>query len=107
MSSYTALFAHLLWLAVGPILLILGGFLIAKEGAGWFSPLSLGYLAVAILIILARWFETRSGKGSTSTGDPLTPENFRSYLKRFIPIAIAVWSLSNIVGKYLFKGTGT
>lgn len=89
---------RLFWMMIGPAILVLLTSSVAAQGGGWAAPQDLAFLVVLAAVILARWFEFRSGNPQTSTGDPATPADLRRYVIGATVIGLSVWVVANVIG---------
>ena len=60
-----ALLGRMLWLVIGPLVLIVLTVLIVISGSGWLTSDDLAFFPTLALMILGRWIEIRSGYGRT------------------------------------------
>lgn len=90
--------ARLVWFLFGPMLLLVFAILIAEKGGGWLGPLSLAFLAILAMTVLARWLDFRGGLARTAEGTPATPAHLRRYVMASLLIGFAVWTIANLIG---------
>jgi hypothetical protein len=95
--------ARLTWIMLGPLALLGITWGIVSQGTGWFTGLDAAFGIVVVLMLLGRWVEHRSGTGTTLTGEPTTPEQFKRYITVLPPLAVAGWIVANVVGNYVLK----
>jgi hypothetical protein len=103
-TSFAVAAARLVWMLLGPAVLFLLTFSIAAKGGGWLTTVDVVYFAVLALILGARWLEYRSGRGQTSTGEPLTAAGLRTYLIAALAIGLGVWFVANLIGNHWLAG---
>jgi hypothetical protein len=99
--SLSVLGARVTWFFLGPaaLMLILVG--IVSRGDGWLTALDAAFGVVVGLMILGRWVEQRSGAAMTVTGQPATVAQYRRYITRLPPAAVAVWVVANVLGNHI------
>jgi len=95
-----ALIGRILWMMVGPVILLLLALHIARQRDGWFTLPSLAYLVVLLATFLSRWMEFQCGFPKTATGEPATTEHLHRYALASGTIGIAVWFIANLVGDH-------
>lgn len=100
-SSLWVLGARLMWVILGPLALLAITYGIVSSGAGWLTVLDAAFAMVAILMLLGRWIEQRSGSATTITGEPATPVQLKRYARFLIPGAAVVWVLANTLGNHV------
>jgi hypothetical protein len=88
-------FARIFWMFVGPVLLVMIAFSIARSGE--LSVADLVYFGVLGGIILARWAEFRGGSPQTAEGEPATPAHLRRYAVTALSVGLAVWVVARLV----------
>jgi hypothetical protein len=98
--SVSVLLGRLMWVAFGPIALILITLGIVMQGAGWLTGLDAMFAFVAGLMLLGRWWEQRSGAATRATGEPATAQDFRRFITVFPIVALALWILANLLGNH-------
>ena len=101
-SSCAVLGARIIWFFVGPFILLLILMNIVRTGTGWLTALDAAFFTVVAAMILGRWYEQRSGQGTTITGEPATGQDFRRYALLLPLVAIGAWILANALGNHLF-----
>lgn len=101
-TSGTVFLARFFWLFLGPMALFVAAASILQSGAGWATAQDAIFLVITILIVLARWYDLRSGQGRDVYGNPATPADFRKYLTWALPTAIGIWVVANLLGNYVF-----
>lgn len=89
---------RLVWVALGPVALLLTGMMLVMNGGGWLSFSSLAFLITIPVMIAGRFIEQNSGFGQDSTGVPATWAGFRSYVLIMVPVLVGVWVALNVVG---------
>lgn len=99
-SSVVVLFGRLMWVILGPVLLLLITYAIVAP-AGWFTRMDATFGLVVALMVGGRWVEQRSGAAMTSTGQPATVEHFRRYVRVLLPLAAGVWVAANVLGNHI------
>ena len=75
----TVALARLTWFVFGPMALAFLAFFIVESGSGWTTALDAAFVAVIGLMLLARWYELRSGLGQDGYGHPATLAAFPRY----------------------------
>jgi hypothetical protein len=102
-TSGTVFLARFFWLFLGPMALFVLAAAIVNSGTGWATPLDAAFLIFAGLIMLARWYDLRSGEGRDVYGKPATVAAFPKYASWAIPTAFAVWVGANLLGNHVLK----
>ena len=100
-NNSAVLGARITWFFVGPFILFLILINIVRAGTGWLTALDAAYFVVLAAMIFCRWYEQRSGQGTTTTGEPATWEDFRRYALVLPPLAIGAWILANAIGNHM------
>jgi hypothetical protein len=90
--------ARIYWILLGPLALFLLTFRIASGGGGWMTLADIFYLLFLGLLLAARWAEYRSGRGRTSTGEPMTAQGFRTVMILTACVGVSVWVFANLFG---------
>ena len=103
-TSFKVLVAHVTWIFVGPLILVLILANIVRAGTGWLTALDATFFVLVAAMILCRWVDQRSGQGTTMTGEPSTWENFRRYALLLPPLAVGLWALANVLGNHWLQG---
>lgn len=91
---------RLLWMMVGPMLLLVLTINIINSGSGWLTAADIAFFIVLSGMLLARWFDFRAGDPRTISGDPATPRHLRRYLPLTLTIGLAVWATANAIGNH-------
>ncbi|HEY3245302.1 MAG TPA: hypothetical protein VGM03_18325 [Phycisphaerae bacterium] len=102
--SLSVLLGRLMWIAFGPIALVLISLGIVTRGTGWLTALDLAFGVVVALMLLGRWAEHRSGVATRASGEPATDEDFRRYVRVFSAVALGIWVAANVLGNHLLRG---
>lgn len=100
-NSGTVLLGRLMWMMIGPGLLVFAIYTIVTSGSGWLTAWDLVFAIVAALMVGGRWIEQRSGVAMTATGNRSTPEDFAKYVRILVPAAVGAWIAANVVGNHL------
>jgi len=100
-TSLSVLGARLTWVFIGPLFLLLSGWGIVSSGNGWFTAYDLLFVLAVGWIILARWFEQRSGSAATLDGQAVTADHFTRYIRALLCLAGLVWVAANVVGNHV------
>ena len=85
---------RLLWIALGPILLLFLATRIYTSRS--FSLLDLAYWATVAAILGARHLDIHRFHGATTSGEPATPEHLRRYTYGVAGVALVIWMLVNM-----------
>lgn len=101
--SGTVLLARLMWMVLGPILLLFTTHAIVTRGEGWLTAWDALYAVVAALMVGGRWMEQRSGAAMTAMGNRSTPEHFAKYVRILLPAVAGAWIVANAVGNHLLS----
>ncbi len=99
-NSAAAAFGRVYWLMIGPMLLLLLAFHIARTGNGWFTTADYIFGGMLVVLPLARWLEFRGGHPKTNTGEPASESDLQQYFIAAPLVGIAIWVLANLVGNY-------
>lgn len=100
-TSVGVLGARLMWVIVGPLVLLAITYGIVIRGSGWMTALDAAFGLVVILMLLGRWVEQRSGQATNLSGEPARPEQFRRYVLILPMFAVAVWVIANALGNHI------
>jgi hypothetical protein len=103
-SSFTVVVARVTWFFLGPAALLLLAAKILGAGSGWFTLLDALFFVVLGIIIGARWFEQKSGHGTTTEGKPSTWVDVQRYSVRLTVVAVAIWIVCNLFGNHILAG---
>lgn len=95
--------ARLTWFAFGPLALAILAYWIISAGSGWTTPLDIAFAGVAGLMLLARWYELRSGQGQDGFGEPADVSHFPKYAAWAIPLILAAWLAANVLGNHVLS----
>jgi hypothetical protein len=101
-TSVAVLAAHITWLFLGPIILIVILYGVLNAGARWLDPLDALFFAVVGLIFFTRWIDQKSGQSTDSEGNPSTWEDFRHFVLTLPAYAGAAWLVAKLLGHYFF-----
>ena len=101
MRSLSAVFGRVLWMMLGPLILVLLTFVIVSTGSGWLTWADIAFVGVLASMLLARWVEFQRGHPQTATGEPATPTDLRRYVRTILPVGATVWFLANLMGNHL------
>jgi hypothetical protein len=99
--TLSALLSRVFWMLLGPLLLVVFAFQIINKGQGWFTPVDIAYLLVLGGMLLARWWEFRSGTAQTTMGEPATATDLRRYAITTVVVGLAVWIIANVFGNHV------
>jgi hypothetical protein len=105
-TSFRVLFAHITWFFIGPLALFLTLLCIVNAGTGWVTILDAVFFVLVGLIVWCRWFDQRSGQGTTSSGEPSTWADFQRYVLLMPVVAGAAWIVANVIGNHLLSMGG-
>ena len=92
--------SRLLWMMIGPMILMLLTVNIINSGSGWLTAADVAFFVVLGIMLLARWFDFRAGNPRTISGDPATPRHLRRYLPLTLVIGLGVWAAANAIGNH-------
>ncbi|MCI0681008.1 MAG: hypothetical protein L0Y71_02800 [Gemmataceae bacterium] len=98
--SGSSVLARVVWLMVGPMLLLVLALVVIKTGNGWFTVADMAFLAVLAVTILARWWEFRGGAAKTSTGEAATPAHLRRFVVGALVVGLAGWAVANYLANH-------
>jgi len=99
-TSASVLLARVMWMALGPMLLMVTAVGIVLRG-GWLAPWDAAFGIVLFLTIGGRWLEHRSGSAKTMDGEPATDANLHQYIRVMLPLAVGIWVTANVLGNYV------
>ena len=102
-TSISVILARVMWTLLGPAAAALAILGIATRGNGWFTPLDTVYGIVVALMLCGRWFEQRSGMGTTVTGAPSTIQHFRRYVVMLLLVTAVAWAGANLIGNHVLR----
>lgn len=100
-DSVGVLIARLIWILVGPVVLMFMAYAIVTAGSGWTTAWDVAYVVVVGLMIGGRWIEQRSGAATTATGDRATMHHFRRYVVVLAAVAAVIWIAANVFGNHV------
>ena len=100
-TSFAVLVARLTWMLAGPLALFVLAYHIGTAGTGWVTAANFGYFLILGGMLLARWYEYRSGQGQTAEGGAMTSADLRTYLIGATAVGVGVWVAANVVGNHL------
>jgi hypothetical protein len=100
-KSLKILATRIFWMLLGPAVLFAILFGNTMEDKSWFSGADLAFFILLGLVVLARWVEQRSGQCTLADGQASTWKDFRRYVGVVVPVALAIWAASNVIGNYL------
>jgi hypothetical protein len=103
-TSPLALLGRIFWMMLGPMVLAILAFNIAKRGNGWFTGVDIAFLVILVGLLFARWLEFLGGSPQTSTGDPATPRHLRQYAVGALSLGLGVWVIANVLGNHWLHG---
>jgi len=92
---------RLVWVALGPVALLMSGATLLMNGGGWLSFSSLAFLVIIPVMVAGRFTEQNSGFGQDSTGAPATWAGFRTYVLIMVPVLIGAWIVLNVIGGFV------
>ncbi|MGE3314479.1 MAG: hypothetical protein AB7O26_05130 [Planctomycetaceae bacterium] len=96
---YSAL-PRLFWMMLGPVFLFLIAIQIADGGERWFTGADIVFGLVLIGVVLARWFDFRTGNARTAYGQTATREDLRRFVVAAIPSGLALWVAAKLIALY-------
>lgn len=102
-TTLSTLFAHFVWFFAGPAALLFTLFKIVNAGTGWVTALDAVFFAIVGFIVLCRWYDQRSGQGTTIYGEPSNWSDFRRYAVVMPTVAFLAWVVANVMGNHLLS----
>jgi len=99
-NSAAAAFGRVYWLMIGPMLLLLLAFHIARTGDGWLTTADYVFWGMLAVLPLARWLEFRGGHPKTNTGEPASDTELQRYFVMAPLVGAAIWVISHLIGNY-------
>ena len=99
-TSIGTLLARLTWMLFGPLALFVLAISIGSSAAGWLTASDVAFFAVLGFMLLARWWEFRSGQGQTAAGEPMTTGDYRGYVLGLLALGLVVWAGANVIGNH-------
>jgi hypothetical protein len=102
-TTLSVLFAHFVWFFVGPAAILFTLFKIVNAGTGWVTALDAVFFAIVGFIVLCRWYDQRSGRGTTIYGGPSSWSDFRRYAVVMPAVAFLAWVVANVMGNHLLS----
>ncbi len=100
-NSIGLVFARIVWMLLGPLLLLVLLYWTISTGRGWLTPWDGVYWVVVLAMVGCRWLEINSGTAMTATGEPATRAHLRRYVEILLPVAAAAWIIANAVGNHV------
>ena len=100
-TSFGVLFSRVMWLLIGPGILLFTTFGNLLRWSGWLTAIDAAYFIAVALMIWGRWVEQRSGTATTAMGEPATIAHFRRYVRALLPLSAASWVAANLLGVQL------
>jgi hypothetical protein len=100
-SSGSVGLARAFWFFLGPMTLGVLAYGMVSAGSGWVTWLDAAFLGVAVLMLLARRHELKSGEGADGFGQPATLADFPKYAMWAVPAALGVWVAANTLGNHV------
>lgn len=80
------------WMAVGNLALFFCAMFAARQPAP--SVLDGVFVAIVVLLIVARYFDVTRCRGQTADGEPATLAHWRRYALGIVPVAAGVWAFT-------------
>ena len=80
---------------LGPATLFLLAGTIAQKGNGWFTPASIAFLIVMVVIVVTRQFDPED-----ADGEPTTPAHLRRFTVGAIGGGLTAWVIANLLGNH-------
>lgn len=105
-TSFAVMIAHITWLFIGPLVLVLTLFSIVKAGSGWGTVLDAVFFVLVGLTVWCRWFDQQSGQATNCYGEPATWANCRRYMLWLPVVAGVAWITANVMGNRLMTMWG-
>jgi hypothetical protein len=103
-TAPSAALGRIVWMMLGPLLLIVAGFAIVSAADGWTALSDIAYLVILAAMLVGRWLEFRGGQPERADGEPATASDLTRYLLVAPVIGLAGWVLANLVGNGLLGG---
>jgi hypothetical protein len=100
-SSLKVLLVHIFWMILGPAILFAVLYVNTTEDKSWISGTDLMYFIILGFVVLARWVDQRSGQCTLTDGQVSTWDDFRRFVRVFVPSALVIWVVTNVIGNYL------
>ena len=72
-----------------------------NDGSGWTTALDIAFAVVVGLMLLARWYELRSGLGQDGYGKPATLAAFPKYAAWTVTVSLVLWAGANALGNHV------
>jgi hypothetical protein len=95
-SSGVVVMARLVWMFIGPLVLLGLAYAMASEQRGWLAAQSIAFIVILGLVVVCRWADPL-----TSDGEPTTREHLRRYALRTFLAGGFAWALANLAGNHL------
>lgn len=102
-TAPSAALGRIVWMMLGPLLLIVAGFAIVSSDDGWTAFSDIAYLVILAAMLVGRWLEFRGGQPERADGAPATASDLTRYLLLAPLVGIAGWILANLVGNGFFS----
>lgn len=94
-TSGMVILVRLVWMLLGPAILLLLAYSLATSQKGWLAPASIAFLVVLVVVVIARWLDP-----NTSEGEPTTSAHLRRYTVTTIGTGLAAWAVANLLGNH-------
>ena len=95
------LFVRMMWIAIGPGILLLTLFKIAENGTGWITALDVLFFVVLAITIASRWWDFNRGDRTTTTGEIATLDHMRRYTVIMVVLGVVAWIVANVLGNHV------
>ena len=98
-TSGIVVIARLIWICVGPLVLLLLAYAMASDQRGWFAPQSIAFLVLLAVVVVCRRIDPLNSDGELST-----PDDMRRYMVRTVLAGGITWALANLAGNHILVG---
>jgi hypothetical protein len=102
-DSLLGLFARLLWMLFGNLILFISIIFIAQYRKGVFHAADVVFWITAGVLILARYLDIKLWGGVTGTGKPASMADWRRYVVTLLGCCTAAWLLFHLIAYFASK----
>jgi len=102
-DSLLGLFARLLWMLLGNLVLVITAIFIAQYREGVFHTADGIFWITAGVLILVRYLDIKFWGGATGMGKPASMADWRSYVMILLGCCTAGWLLLHLIAYFASK----
>jgi len=97
-KPFGALLYPLIWVVLGPFMLLLTAVSIALARGGWMSIKNLMFGLLLLATLLGRWSDFCKGGRKNSSGDFLPESRMWEYTTSTVMLGVTLWVTANVFG---------